>query len=481
MKNSGAARDIPRSHLPEELQRFVKEESFLLLIKGAAGTGKTSLALTILNTLGIRDNCLYISTRASPDQIIKHYPWLKKLFGEEQLQGKSSKVGFSALDSPVFVDAKLEEPAGVFEMITNKLMDARAPTIIIDTWDAIEYLDKEALASNIRVLDTWCRRASAKLIMVTEQATDTTVDSLADGVVILRQQYHNERRMREIELSKLSSVQIRNLSYLFTLTNSIFKSYEPHKPSDFVLTQKLMDPPHKAKRPDLRRSAPFITTGHGDLDSLLGGGYPARGIVNIELDTNVSPKVAVVFLSDVIHNFVDTDNSVLFLPFEGLDQTYADHYLRIKSTRSSNRALIGTAVNRDVRMPRLVTIEQTHMSPERKLTSFQDTLSKMRRDHPEKLLFNIIGSNIVRGSREKPGEHAESLTAFLRSTADLSVVVSRHSDDAAYIAGISDIHLRIIDVKGTLLLQPQKPWSSLYAITVNKLSGQVRMRLEPMV
>lgn len=481
MKNSGATGDIPRSHLPEELQRFVKEDSFLLLIKGAAGTGKTSLVLAVLNTLGIRDNCLYISTRASPDQIIKHYPWLKKLFSEEQLQGKSSKAGFSALDSPVFVDAKLEEPAEVFEMITNKLMDARAPTIIIDTWDAIEYLGKEALANNIRVLDTWCRRASAKLIMVTEKVQDTTVDSLADGVVILRQQYHNDRRMREIELSKLSRIQIRNPSCLFTLKNSIFKSYEPHKPSDFVVTQKWMDLTHKVKRPSLRRGASFITTGHSELNSLLGGGYPARGIVNVELDTNVSPKVAVVFLSEVIRNFVDTNNSVLFLPFEGLDQTYADHHLGIKSTGSSNRALIGTAVNRDGRTPRLVTIEQTHMSLERKLTSFQDTLSKMRKDHPEKLLFDIIGSNIVRGSREKPGEHAESLTAFLRSTADLSAIVSRHSDDASHIAGLSDIHLRIIDVKGTLLLQPQKPWSSLYAITVNKPSGRVRVRLEPIV
>jgi hypothetical protein len=45
------------------------------------------------------------------------------------------------------------------------------------------------------------------------------------------------------------------------------------------------------------------------------------------------------------------------------------------------------------------------------------------------------------------------------------------------VAGISDVYLKIIDVKGTLFLQPQKPWSGLYAITINKQ----RVRLDPVV
>lgn len=451
----------------------------MLLVKGAAGTGKTSLALAILDTLGIRDNCLYISTRASPDQIARHYPWLKGLFTEEQLYGKNTE--FSAADLPVFVDAKLEEPAGVFEMITNKLMDARAPTIVIDTWDAIGYSDKEALTSNIRVLDTWCRRASAKLIIMSEQADDTTVDSLADGVVVLRQQHYNDRIMREIELAKLSGVQTRRPSYLFTLKNSVFKSYGPHRPSDFVIAPNWMDSGRKVKRPGINRSAPFIPTGHREMDSLLGGGFPRRGIVNIELDAGVNPKVAVVFLSEAIRNFADTNNSVLFLPFEGLDQAYIDHHLRINPAGSSQRELMRANVNRDVKMPRLVTVEQTGMSLERRLTSFQEMLLKMRKDHPGKLVFDIIGSNIVHGPKERLGENVESLATFLRSSADLSVIVSRHSDDSAHMAGVSDIHLKIIDVKGTLFLQPQKPWANLYAIAISKRFGRASMRLEPVV
>lgn len=450
----------------------------MLLVKGAAGTGKTSLAIAILNALGIRDNCLYISTRASPDQIVNHYPWLKGLFTEEQLFGKNAE--FSTADLPVFVDAKLEEPAGVFEIITNKLMDTRAPTIVIDTWDAIGYSDKEALTSNIRVLDTWCRRASAKLIILSEQADDTTVDSLADGVVVLRQQHYNDRIMREIELSKLSGVQTRRPSYFFTLKNSVFRSYGPHRPSDFVAAPNLMDQGRKVKRPQIRRSAPFISTGHRELDSLLGGGFMRRGIVNIELDTDVNPKVAVVFLSEAIRRFADTNNSVLFLPFEGLDPAYIDNHLRISSA-GAQRELVRTDVNREAKMPRLVTIEQTGVSLERRLASFQEMLLKMKKDHPGKLVFDIVGSNIVHGPKERLGDNVESLASFLRSSADLSIIVSRRSDDASYIAGVSDIHLKIIDVKGTLFLQPQKPWANLYAITIGKRLGRASMRLDPVV
>lgn len=480
MKTYGVRRSIPGSHMPGELTRFLKQDSFFLLVKGAAGTGKTSLALTILNVLGIRDNCLYISTRTSPDQIIKQYPWLTGFFDESQLYGKN-KAELSRADLPVFIDAKLAETAEIFEMITNKLMDTRAPIIIIDAWDAIEYSrDKEALISNIRVLDTWCRRASAKLILITEQPKDTTIDFLADGVVVLKQGYYNDRRIREIEFLKLSGVQITKPSYLFTLKNRIFKSYGPHNPRDFVVTRDWINPTHKVGKLRVKESG-LVTTGHKELDSLLGGGFPARGIVNVELDSDVNPKVAVVFLSETISNFVDANNSVLFLPFEGLDQGYIDHHLRINSTDSSTRELAGMSIHHDTRMSRLVTVEQANLSLDRKLRSFQEILLKMRKDHPDKFLLNIMGSDIVQICNQEAGEHLQSLIDFLRSNTDLSVIVSRRSLGTAYISGISDIYLKITDMKGTLLLQPQKPWSNLYAISLNKRAGHARMRLEPLV
>ena len=64
-------------HIPEDLLQFIRRDTYSLLVKGFAGTGKTTLALTILNVLGIKNNFFYISTRLSPKQLFQYYPWLK--------------------------------------------------------------------------------------------------------------------------------------------------------------------------------------------------------------------------------------------------------------------------------------------------------------------------------------------------------------------------------------------------------------------
>lgn len=480
MENYHGIQVIRNSHLPDELKRFVKQDTYLLLLKGAAGTGKTTLALTILRALNVKENCLCILTRTSPYQLFEHYPWLEEFFGESK--PRLSYDSELSANLPIFVDAKLEEPPAIFEMITSKLMDTKAPTLIIDTWDPIGYsMDREALISNIRVLETWCRRARAKLILITEQAGSTVIDFMADGVVTLKQKYHNDRRVREISFPKLSGVRINKPSYIFTLNNGIFRSYRSHNPSDFIITSNWMNSARKDKKPRLKRNESFITTGYKELDSLLQGGFPAKGVVNIELDSGVNPKVAVVFLSKVISNFVATDNPVLFQPFEGLDQEYIDHYLRSSLSMSSKRELVRISGHNNEKPLEQITIGQANMSMEKKLASFQEILSKMRKEYPNKFLLNIMGSDIVQRSRQGTVDDIESLTTFLRSNADLSVIVSRRSQDTEYISGISDIYLKIIDVRGTLLLQPQKPWSNLYAIVIKKYLGYPSMKLEPLV
>lgn len=480
MRNYGAKQaidDFPG--LPDELMRFLERDTYSLIIKGAAGTGKTTLALTILRALGIKRNCLYISTRTFPGQLFDHHPWLERFFGEpKSLLITSSKL---STELPVFVDARLEESSSIFEMITNKLMDTKAPMLIIDTWDAIASLmDKEALISNSRVLETWRRRAVAKLILVVEQDSDATFDFLADGMIQLKQEYFNGRRIREILFPKIRGVRINKPSYIFTLNNSIFKSYEPYNPADFAINSDWTISTQKVKRAGLKRKGSFITTGYNELDSLLQGGFPAKGIVNIELDPNVNPKVAVVFLSNVISNFVRTNNLVLFHPFEGLDQDYVNHYLRSSFSISPTRALVKSSGHNNKASDQ-ITIERTNMTVEKRLESFQETISKMKKGRPNKLLLNIMGSDAVQRVMQVAANHAESVTTFLRSNTELSIIVSRRSQDPEYISGISDIYLKITDVKGTLFLEPQKPWSNLYAIVIKKHLGHPSIRLEPLI
>jgi KaiC/GvpD/RAD55 family RecA-like ATPase len=110
-------------------------------------------------------------------------------------------------------------------------MDIKSPIIIIDSWDAIaSFMDREARLNNERVLQTWRERAGAKLIFISEQPADTTLDFLVDGIVELKQSYYNNVKMRQIFLQKLRGTRIKRPSYLYTLENSIFHSFAPYQP-----------------------------------------------------------------------------------------------------------------------------------------------------------------------------------------------------------------------------------------------------------
>src|SRR5579872_6165635 len=305
--------------IPVELAHFLRQETYSLLVKGHTGTGKTTLALSILRKLNINRNCLYISTRVSPDQLFQYHTWMDKFFNQSKEP---------ALDTPeseennhsTFVDARLDEPVTLFERITNELMDVRAPIIVIDSWDSIGFfMDKEASMSNSKVLQTWRERAGAKLIFVTENPEDRTLDFLADGIVELRQKYHNERIIREMVLSKLRGVRINKPSYIFSVNNGIFHSYDHYHPSEFLDSSHFLQPSDDIRR-DLLKTKSHFTTGYHELDEMFGGGFPIGCTASLELGPHVNAKVALAILGKTIANFIASENLLLFQPFEKTGQ-----------------------------------------------------------------------------------------------------------------------------------------------------------------
>src|ERR671921_1916562 len=285
--------------IPSELMQFVKHNTYSLLIKGYSGTGKTTLSLTILRVLNIKSNFFYISTRISPRQIFIYYPWLSKFVDGSRIS-KSLENGYN-LSS--FEDARLDEPESFFERITNQLMDVKAPIIVIDSWDAIaSFMDKEARLNNERVLQTWRERAGAKLIFISEQPADTTLDFLVDGIVELRQSYYNNLRLRQIFLQKLRGTRIDRPCYLYTLENSIFHSFTPYQRINFET--------HKRNSADLFDvpTRDNIKTGYPVLDASLGRGFPRKGMVLLELDSHVNMTIALIFLHRIVSNHVLSGN-----------------------------------------------------------------------------------------------------------------------------------------------------------------------------
>ena len=158
-------------------------------------------------------------------------------------------------------------------------------------------------------------KSGAKLIFIKEDPNDSSLDFLVDGIVKLDQKFYNNVKMREIHLLKLRGVHINKSSYVYTLHNGNFRSFNPYHPTDFnvdsftAINNKLEEMALGAVYDDRH-----IKSGYKELDIALGGGFPRKGSVIIEMESYVNTKIAVPFLARIMSNFLRTSNTIFVHP-----------------------------------------------------------------------------------------------------------------------------------------------------------------------
>jgi KaiC/GvpD/RAD55 family RecA-like ATPase len=445
-------------NIPEDLFQFIRRDTYSLLVKGYAGTGKTTLALTILNVLGIKNNFFYISTRLSPKQLFQYYPWLEDFVQQSAAHGTHLSQDREMMST--FEDARLDEPESLFERITNQLMDIKSPIIIIDSWDAIaSFMDREARLNNERVLQTWRERAGAKLIFISEQPADTTLDFLVDGIVELKQSYYNNIKIREILLQKLRGTRINRPSYLYTLENSIFHSFTPY--------QRIKFEAHRRDATDLLvvPTVDTIQTGYPVLDASLGSGFPRKGIVLLELDSHVNMTIALMFLQRIVSNLVLSGNPVVLQPVSWMDPSSISHFFET-SLPPNKKSLFKILWSRK------------NLSADQLLGALVKTKQKYR----NKILLNIMSSESLQelhGTKNVRGTLTNMLSR-ISTHADLSIALLHRSqaDILDVVSEVSNIHLRLVMINDTLFLQSLVPSSNLYSVIFDR---RLHMTLKPVV
>jgi KaiC/GvpD/RAD55 family RecA-like ATPase len=451
------------SHIPEDLLHFIRRDTYSLLVKGFAGTGKTTLALTILNVLGIKNNFFYISTRISPKQLFQYYPWLKDLIGQSKPRDTSLARNHEMMSS--FEDARLDEPESLFERITNQLMDIKSPIIIIDSWDAIaSFMDREARLNNERVLQTWRERAGAKLIFISEQPTDTTLDFLVDGIVELKQSYYNNIKIRQIFLQKLRGTRITRASYLYTLENSVFHSFTPYQPIKFEPRRR------DAAEVSELSTGDNIRSGYPMLDASLGSGFPRKGLVLLELDSHVNMTIAMIFLQKIVSNFVSSGNPVLLQPVNWMEPSSILRFFEtfLPAGKKSLFKILWTG--------KPYKISNNIISPSKNENSDQllAALVKMKQRHRNKLLLNIMCTEAIQSLHRatKLRNEIKNVLSRIMAHADLSIAVltTSQEDILEFVSEISNIHLRFTIINDTLFLQSLVPSSNLYSLIFDRQS-----------
>jgi len=468
-RNILQAADLRR--LPVELEQFLSRDAYSLVLKGKAGTGKTALALTILSKSLEKQNCLYISSRLAISELFEYYPWVQNFVsGSHDKDGRSSSADETTEVAP-FVDARLDEPQSLFERITNQLMDASSPLIVIDTWDAVgDFMDKEALMTNAKILQIWRQRARAKLIFVLESVEDVVFDNLVDGVIELEEGYSNSRRTRRIHLSKLRGVKIERSHSFFTLNYGVFQSFDQY--DQLFWTAATLGSLNNSQVDNATFSA---NGGHpspsSEVEDIINGRIPKHAIIDIELHSTVSSKSIMPFLVRMIAGFSKKNESLVTLvPPIGVTPENVDLLLKVFIPNPRQRKRV------EIQNP-VTTAEGS--GNEWFIEELQKIIAKNRKKEKNPELLGILSVGPYFNS---DGTATAKLNEFVETAIsgfDSAVIITRSSQKSYKVSEIADVRMKIVELEGNLFVQPENPWGSLYAIQ-NEKNGEV-ISVRPMV
>jgi hypothetical protein len=248
------------TRISEELNTFLKVGR-TLLIKGDAGTGKTTLTMGILQGLQPID-CIYFSTKTPPSILYEDYPWLKDkiVMGPEEMR---------------FLEPRHEGPERLLNRLRDQLLKMDRPFLVVDTWDdmAID-MDQRERQRTAKAIVSTTYATNGKTVLVEETKEASFLDFLFDGVVSLTsvdvygeaeagrvyEDRLERRAAREMEIKKLRGVEIKNKRYAFTLDGGRFRSFPPFH-EDLSIKPSRVSDPNKER----------ISSGITDLDRITNG------------------------------------------------------------------------------------------------------------------------------------------------------------------------------------------------------------------
>ncbi len=283
---------------------------FALLIKGTAGTGKTTLALELLK---LAKNPFYISTRVSPEFLYAQFPWIQDFLPPTNIFNATQAYfpSLSTNQEQKFQSFTYDNISNFFEMLVERFQHETDPTIVIDSWNAVtgyKSLNEEEVEKFTNLVTELVRKLNIKLIFVTENPENSFLDYMVDGVIVNHDLRIEDRRVRVLELTKLRSIRINQPTYTYTLEGGRFRSFSAYKfqfPSILISPKPILDP-HK----DL------ISTGIPDLDAFFEGGLK-KGTFNLFENAHNVGRGILPFIIPLFTNHLNSGRCIIAVLPEG--------------------------------------------------------------------------------------------------------------------------------------------------------------------
>ncbi len=448
--------------IPGEIRDFFQiEKGQTLLIKGLPGTGKTTLALEIMNSLCEDRNGMYISTRVDPRRLYAINPWIKEVLRPKNVVNATQTKLLESLKGMGKDLSNYYAVLDFFKVFFDETEEMDNPMIIIDSWDAVlnytAHLIGESQHSFEQNICEFARDLDTHVIFVSEFANVMPLDYIVDGVVTMEQfrlpgyakGSMRTRYVRQIKLDKLRGVEIGQKTYTVTLHEGRFRFFEPYREHKDALIAS-----DGVRVPDLSKDR--ISTGIPDLDTVTGG--LKYGSCNVlEIDHGVGKRYYQI-LTALASNAIKNGRGVFILPSLGYQLS-----------------------SRDIFVPTNVIVSQP--DGEDPVAWGKDLLQKwdVLRESTGRPILNIIGLDAI--------EFAFGYKAVLnltnlmirkwKETNDINVLVVKSGQESMNMAiHTADTYILVNELNGGLFLYGVIPRTEPYNML---LEDRNRISLTPMV
>ena len=234
-----------------------------LIIKGGAGTGKTTFGLELLERVGQPTRSYYLSTRVGDEALYRQFPWLKttemrtrildaaKLFLDAinqsgkrkepelpEAEQRKVRAGKEVLGSfgqergpPTRVDrthlqallkrSPMPEVENVYNRIERALPEKSL--LVIDSLEGVTHKYGLEMEEFVMALQKDLVEASSTdVVMILEKPEAGGIEYLVDGLISIQREELDERRVRHLRLEKLRATNIGRARYAVTLDGGRF-------------------------------------------------------------------------------------------------------------------------------------------------------------------------------------------------------------------------------------------------------------------
>ncbi|MCK5253551.1 MAG: hypothetical protein KAQ96_11390, partial [Thermoplasmata archaeon] len=217
--------------IPQDIYTFFTSPGgHSMLVRGQSKTGKTTLALQIVEEIAEVDELLYVPSRTSERRRHIQFPWLlekededRKLLGDKSRMEKFIKnVDSDKFDIKDVRQLLRRSPAPQEILNIYARVEQRMPLPIIIVFDRIDKLAERHrvdVGDLVEILhQDLADRGKAQLIFVQDQPRLRGLDARVDGSLVLKTFSEDEQEFTgHMEISKLLDLEVQQPRYFYKL------------------------------------------------------------------------------------------------------------------------------------------------------------------------------------------------------------------------------------------------------------------------